>query len=73
MRHSRHTFITELAEKGVLDQTIQAIAGHLSKRMLDHYSHIRIAAKGAAVEDLDDWREAKRQQPQADAQTETLQ
>lgn len=59
----RHTCITELAEAGVPDMTIQAIAGHLSKRMLDHYSHIRIAAKRKALDDLVKQREEKRQQP----------
>jgi len=27
-----------------------AIAGHLSRRMLEHYSHIRMAAKRAALD-----------------------
>jgi hypothetical protein len=30
-----------------------AIAGHVSKAMLDHYSHIRLQAKRAAVDALD--------------------
>lgn len=29
-----------------------AIAGHLSRTMLEHYSHIRIAAKRAALESI---------------------
>ena len=29
-----------------------AIAGHVSRRMLDHYSHIRQAAKREAVESI---------------------
>ena len=36
----RHQCITELAEKGHADQTTMAIAGHLSRRMLEHYSRI---------------------------------
>ena len=28
------------------------MAGHLSKKMLDHYSHVRLAAKRQAVEAL---------------------
>ena len=32
------------------EQTIMAIAGHLSRTMLQHYSHIRMAAKRAAVD-----------------------
>jgi integrase len=46
----RHTFITGLAESGeASDQTIMDIAGHVSKRMLKHYSHIRMEAKRRAV------------------------
>jgi hypothetical protein len=32
------------------EQTIMAIAGHLSRAMLEHYSHIRMAAKRAALD-----------------------
>jgi integrase len=47
---TRHTFITGLAESGeASDQTIMDIAGHVSKRMLKHYSHIRMEAKRRAV------------------------
>jgi hypothetical protein len=44
----RHQAITELPETGAQDSVIQVIAGHLSKRMLDHYSHVRRAAKRLA-------------------------
>jgi integrase len=44
--------ITELAEKGVPEQTLMGIAGHVSRRMLDHYSHARLAAKRAALDAL---------------------
>jgi integrase len=47
---NRHTLITELAESGASDQTIMDIAGHVSKQMLKHYSHIRMEAKRAALE-----------------------
>jgi integrase len=47
----RHTFVTRLAENpAVSEQTITALAGHVSKRMLEHYSRIRVAAKRAAIE-----------------------
>jgi hypothetical protein len=39
-----------LAESMTSEQTIMAIAGHVSRRMLDHYSHIRMDAKRTAVE-----------------------
>jgi len=46
----RHTCITKLSEGQASEQTIMAIAGHLSRRMLEHYSHIRMAAKRAALD-----------------------
>jgi hypothetical protein len=44
--------ITELAESGAGEQTIQDIAGHVSKQMLKHYSHIRMEAKRQALESI---------------------
>jgi hypothetical protein len=42
-----------LAESGeAADETIRDIAGHVSKQMLKHYSHIRMEAKRRAVEAL---------------------
>jgi integrase len=50
---NRHTFITGLAESGEAgDETIRDIAGHVSKRMLKHYSHIGMEAKRRAVQAL---------------------
>jgi Phage integrase family len=49
----RHTVITELAEMGVSDHVLESITGHLSRRMLEHYSHIRIDAKRQALDALD--------------------
>jgi integrase len=49
----RHHAITELAESQASDQTVMAIAGHLSRRMLEHYSHIRREAKRRAVTALE--------------------
>jgi len=47
---NRHTFITDLAESGeASDETIRDMAGHVSKQMLKHYSHIRMEAKRRAV------------------------
>jgi integrase len=48
----RHTAITDLSESGAGDQTIMDIAGHVSKSMLRHYSHIRMEAKRKALESL---------------------
>ena len=38
----RHHAITELAENGASDGTIKSIAGHVSQKMLEHYSHISL-------------------------------
>jgi len=35
---------------GGFEQTIMAIAGHLSRAMLEHYSHIRTGAKRAPLD-----------------------
>jgi integrase len=48
----RHCAITQLAENGTSDSTIMAIAGHVSRRMLERYSHVRMEAKRAAMESL---------------------
>ncbi len=47
---NRHTLITDLAESGASDEVIRDIAGHVSKQMLSHYSHIRMEAKRKALE-----------------------
>ena len=49
---NRHTLITDLAESGAGDETIRDIAGHVSKQMLKHYSHIRMEAKRTALESI---------------------
>ena len=49
---NRHTLITDLAESGAADETIRDLAGHVSKQMLKHYSHIRMAAKRSALEGI---------------------
>lgn len=46
----RVTCITKLAESQASDMTIMAIAGHVSRRMLEHYSRIRTEAKRAALD-----------------------
>ena len=48
----RHTVCTKMAEAGVPESTMLAIMGHMSRAMLERYSHIRIAAKREAVEAL---------------------
>jgi len=48
----RHCAITQLSENGASNSTIMAIAGHVSRRMLERYSHVRMEAKRNAMEAL---------------------
>ena len=48
----RHTAITKLAESQASDQTIMSIAGHVSRAMLEHYSHIRMTDERAALDSI---------------------
>ena len=48
----RHHAITELAESQTSDATIMAIAGHVSRQMLEHYSHVRLDLKRKALDGL---------------------
>jgi integrase len=48
----RHQAITKLLERGAPDETVRAIAGHVSEKAMRYYSHIRIEAKKAAVDRL---------------------
>jgi len=48
----RHHAITELAESQASDATIMAIAGHVSRQMLEHYSHVRLDLKRKALDRL---------------------
>jgi len=52
---------------------IQSIAGHVTKRMLDKYSHIRLAAKRKALEAVEESREQQRRERSAQSNTETVQ
>jgi integrase len=48
----RHTFISKLAESQASDSTVMALAGHVSRAMMERYSHIRMEAKRRAVDGL---------------------
>jgi integrase len=48
----RHTFISRLAESQASDSTVMALAGHVSRAMMERYSHIRMEAKRKAVDIL---------------------
>ena len=51
----RHHAITELAESLASDQPVMAIAGHVSQKMLAHYSHVRLEAKRTALDAISGW------------------
>jgi hypothetical protein len=48
----RHTFISRLAESQASDSTVMALAGHVSRPIMERYSHLRMEAKHRAVDDL---------------------
>jgi integrase len=47
---TRHTAITRLAEAGTPIPVIMSMAGHISRRMLLHYTHVSDQAKRMAIE-----------------------
>jgi integrase len=49
----RHHFISALAQTQTPDANLQAIGGHLSRKMLDHYGRATAEAKRRAEEQLD--------------------
>jgi hypothetical protein len=62
---------------GVADHVLESISGHLSRRMLEHYSHIRIDAKRQALDALDNLRRGGdgangNGKPANDAEIETI-
>ena len=50
---ARHSFVSALAEGMASDATIMSLAGHLSRKMMERYSHTRNEAKRAAISSLD--------------------
>src|SRR5262249_52973228 len=68
----RHHCITRLAEAGVADQTLMAIAGHVSKAMLDHYSHVRLQARRDAVAALDPPKKSRHYRSDADGESQLM-
>ena len=66
----RHTFITHMAEAGVPEHVIRSIAGHLTKRMMEHYTHIGMAAKRRALETVAEQRERELESPTPESSTD---
>jgi len=52
LHDARHTFISAVGEAGVPESTMKAIAGWMSAKMLERYSHSRNTAKRKAVNKL---------------------
>lgn len=48
----RHTAVTKMGEAGVPESTMLAIVGHMSRAMIERYSHVRLAAKRTAMDSL---------------------
>ena len=62
---------------GVADHVLESISGHLSRRMLEHCSHIRTDAKRQALDALDNLRrggygENGNRKPADDLEIETI-
>lgn len=50
----RHSLVSRLAENPTIsEETIRALAGHVSRQMLSRYAHIRAQAKRAAIASLE--------------------
>jgi integrase len=49
----RHTFVSAIAEGQASDATIMSLAGHVSRKMMELYSHTRNEAKRSAISALD--------------------
>ena len=50
----RHTAVTHLLEKGTPLAVVESLVGHLSVKMLRHYTHVTSGAIRKAVDALDD-------------------
>lgn len=65
----RHTAATKMAEAGIPESTMLALMGHMSRAMLERYSHIRMAAKRTAVESLAFTPKTRTDEPAAESET----
>ena len=46
---SRHHYISALAQTQTPNAAVYSISGHLSRKTLEHYSHVRLEVKRCAV------------------------
>ena len=63
----RHSCASRLAAGGATDQTLQALLGWMSPKMIERYSHVRAEAKRKAVS-VFDWKPSKARSPQKSPQ-----
>jgi integrase len=64
----RHSCASRLAAGGATDQTLQALLGWMSPKMIERYSHVRNEAKRRAVSVFDPKPVKKRRSPQKSPQ-----
>lgn len=55
----RHTVVTGQLEAGEPEHVIDGVTGHLSRKMLEHYSHQHLKAKGQMPVRLEERRKKK--------------
>lgn len=67
---ARHSFVSALAEGQASDTTIMALAGHVSKKMMERYSHTRNELKREAIAVFDRPRTIQAPGLEADDKTE---
>ncbi len=67
----RHNWVTSHAEIGTPQSVLEAQAGHLSKRMSDHYKHISEKAARKASDALARFRAEQRAEARAKMQEQT--
>jgi len=60
---TRHTAITRWAESGMQISEIMALAGHMTRRMMLHYTHISMQAKRRALEVVERGKPVQSQAP----------
>jgi hypothetical protein len=53
LHDTRHTFCLRAGEAGAPEQTLTAMAGWMSRKMLETYSHSRMEAKRRVVASFD--------------------
>jgi integrase len=71
----RHTLVSRLAENPTIsEETIRALAGHVSRQMLSRYAHIRAQAKRAAIATLEQANDStfEEKSPQKSSQSVSL-